>query len=520
MPRFGRLFCAFLLIAGMVSQARSAQQTDLTAIGHDSRVDLTWTPLATGAERYTIERAEKPSGPFTVIAQGYRPSEYSDFLGTNGQSYSYRITLEAGKGGPAMRSAIATATPAAMTDDQLLTSVQAATFRYFWQGAHPVSGLIRERSNFDPKCATGGTGFGIYAIIIGSERHFITRPEAAARVQKIFSFLEDKAERYHGAFSHWIDGETGKTRPFSEFDDGADLLETALLMQGVLAARQYFNRNEAVERDIHLRADRLWKAVDWNWFLKESGGKSLYWHWSPNFGWKKNLRITGWNEGMIAYLLAIASPTHPIPSDCYALGWASSKHYANGKEYYGLRQSVGSSMGQPLFFTQYSFIGFDPRGKSDAFCDYFANNRNTTLIHRAYAIDNPGKHAGYGENVWGLTPSIGPDRYQPSAPGKKDFGTIAPTACLSAMPYAPKESMAALRHLYKYYGPKLWGEYGFRDAFNPDLDWYAQSYLAIDQGPIIAMIENHRTGLCWKLFMDNPEIAPMLAKVGFKGHKR
>jgi hypothetical protein len=507
-------------MAATASPARSAQQAALTAVGHDSRIDLTWTPLATGAERYTIERAEKPSGPFAAIARGYRSSEFSDFTGANGQTYSYRVTLEASKSNLEATSPVATATTVTMTDDELLTSLQAATFRYFWQGAHPTSGLTRERSGFGPVCATGGTGFGLYAIIIGSERGFVTRAEAAARTRMMLTFLEDKAQRYHGAFAHWIDGATGKTHPFSQFDDGADLIETALLFQGVLAARQYFGHADEVEAEIRLRSDRLWKAVEWDWFLKDAGSKSLYWHWSPNYGWKKNLRITGWNEGMIAYLLAIASPTHPIPADCYALGWAGSKRYVNGREYYGFKQYVGNGMGAPLFFTQYSFVGFDPREKSDAFCDYFENHRNTTLIHRAYAIENPGRHAGYGENLWGLTPSIGPDRYQPSAPGKNDFGTIAPTACLSAMPYAPKESMAALRHLYKNYGPKLWGEYGFRDAFNPDHDWFAQSYLAIDQGPIIAMIENHRTGLCWKLFMANPEIAPMLAKAGFKSHKR
>lgn len=508
------IFCLILFTCCPAGPLQAAEA--LTATGHDRRIDLHWLPVATGKERFAVERADREEGPFTVIATGHRSNNYSDFLGENDRSCWYRIVSIATDGTRTATSATVTARSKAMTDEQLLDSIQTATFRYFWDYAHPVSGLIRERSGFGNTCATGGTGFGLFALMVGAERGFAPRGEVALRARTILAFLEDRAQRYHGAFSHWIHGATGKTIPFSPNDNGADLIETAFLMQGILAVRQYFSGPDAVETEIRQRATHLWEGVEWDWFLKDAGGKTLYWHWSPDFGWKMNLRITGWNEGMIAYLLAIASPTHPIPADCYYGGWASPKFYASGKEYYGLTQWVGRPMGGPLFFTHYSFVGFDPRNKRDRFCDYFANNRNTTLIHRAYCIDNPGKYRGYGELTWGLTASDGPDGYRACAPGKSDNGTISPTAAISAMPYTPDESLACLKHLYQTYGKRLWGEFGFKDAFNLDRDWFADSWLAIDQGPIIAMIENHRSGLCWRMFMANPEIAPMLKAIGWQ----
>jgi len=488
----------------------------LTATGYDRRIDLQWSPVATGQERFTVERAERSEGPFVPIATGHRCHVYSDFFGENDRTYYYRVSSAAATGQAPAASATVMARSQAMTDDQFLDSVQAATFRYFWDYAHPVSGLARERSDYGLTCATGGTGFGLFALIIGAERGYVPRAKVSQRALMMLTFLDEKAEHFHGAFPHWINGTTGKALPFSAFDNGADLVETAFLMQGVLAARQYFSHADAVETEVRRRATRLWEGVEWDWFLKEPGGKTLYWHWSPDFGWKNNMKIVGWNESMIAYLLAIASPAHPIPAECYYEGWAGPKNYASHKEYYGLRQAVGSTMGLPLFFTHYSFVGFDPRNKRDRFCDYFANNRNTTLIQRAYAIENPAGHRGYGESLWGLTASMGPDGYHVCGPGKNDDGTIAPTAAASALPYTPAESLACLKHLYEAYGKRLWGEFGFKDAFNLDRDWYAEGYLAIDQGPIIAMIENYRTGLCWRMFMTNPEIAPMLKAIGWQ----
>ena len=505
-------FCSLLLLSCCLVNSLPAVES-LIAAGQDRRIDLLWSPMAPESERFTVERAERPEGPFVTIATGHRYNVYSDFIGENGRTYYYRVS-ESSK--PAEKSATVSARTWAMTDAQLLDSVQGATFRYFWQFAHPVSGLIRENSRYNSTCATGGTGFGLFALMVGAERGFAPRAKVAERVALILTFLDEKAEHYHGAFAHWINGDTGKTQPFSPNDDGADLVETALLMQGVLAVRQYFNHTDAVETEIRQKATHLWEGVEWDWFLKDPNGKSLYWHWSPNFGWEKDLKIVGWNEAMIIYLLAIASPTHPIPADCYYQGWAGQPYYVHDKSYYGFKQSVGPPMGGPLFLTQYSFIGFDPRDKRDRFCNYFENNRNTTLIQRAYAIQNPGRHKGYSENLWGLTASMSPHKYHGSAPGERDNGTIAPTAALSAMPYAPAESLACLKNLYRNYGKRLWGEFGFKDAFNLDRNWYADGWLAIDQGPIIAMIENARTGLCWRMFMANPEIAPMLKAIGWQ----
>jgi hypothetical protein len=492
----------------------------LLATGHDSRIDLKWGPSETkGVAGYHIYRSADGREPFVKLNdKPHGPSVYSDFLGENDRTFYYRVA-PASKNATADTGAspIVSARSRAMSDDELLTSVQEATFRYFWDYAHPASGLARERNHSGDCVTTGGTGFGLMAIMVGTERGFIARQQAAARVLQMVAFLQTKAERFHGAWPHWLNGATGKTIPFSvkKFDDGADLVETSFLIQGMLTVRQYFDRKDLVEQEIQQRIMQLWHEVEWDWFLQKPGSRKLYWHWSPNHGWKKNLAIGGqFNECMITYLLAIASPTHPIPSECYYEGWAASPQYANSGTHYGIKQWVGRPMGGPLFFTHYSFLGFDPRNQRDRFCDYFENNRNISLTHRAYSIANPGKHKGYGPLVWGLTASDGPDGYTASAPNH-DTGTVAPTAALSAMPYTPEASLATLKYYYHKLGNRLWGEFGFYDAFNLDRDWFAKSYIAIDQGPIVCMIENYRTGLCWRMFMANPEIAPMLKAIGW-----
>jgi hypothetical protein len=498
-----------------------APVSGLTAVGHDSRIDLRWI----GSESknvvgYRVYRAEEASGPFKQITPDkYQPSVYSDFLGANKLWYYYRVTAVDEDNGQSRLSETVLARSRAMTDLQLLTSVQEATFRYFWDWGHPVSGLAREKYPArNDIVTTGATGFGLMAIVVGSERGFVSRAAAGWRVRKILTFLEEKAQRYHGAWPHWLNGTTGKTVRFSKYDDGGDLVETSFLMQGVLTVRQYFNRGDSVETDIRKRATRLWRGVEWDWYLRRPDKKALLWHWSPKYAFKKNLQIGGaFNECMVTYLLAIASPTHPIPAECYYTGWASnSARYVNGKQYFGYTQAVGRPMGGPLFFTHYSYLGFDPRDKQDKYCNYFINNRNITLIHRAYCIANPLKHKGYGPNVWGLTASVGPFGYKAHAPGRNDTGTIAPTACISSIPYTPKECLAAMKHLYHTYGERLWGPFGFRDAFNPGRDWFTKTYLAIDQGPIVVMIENYRSGLLWKVFMSSPEIAPALKAIGWK----
>jgi hypothetical protein len=402
-----------------------------------------------------------------------------------------------------------------LSDDELLDLVQQQTFRYFWDFGDPVSGLARERSNtadYGNEVSTiGGTGFGVMSFIVAAERKWKTREEVAARLLKMLNFLQ-KADRFHGMFPHWMYGATGQVRPFSENDDGADIVESAFLFQGLLAAREYFDKNNKVEKQIRSIITRLWNEADWTWFTK--GENVLYWHWSPDKEWIMNHRITGYNECLITYVLAASSPTHSISADVYHKGWTDSKNFINGKEYYGIKLPLGFDYGGPLFFAHYSFLGLDPRGLKDQYADYWVQNKNHTLINRQYCIENPKKFKGYGENCWGLTASDNHIGYGAHSP-TEDLGVITPTAALSSFPYTPEYSMKALRHFYEDLRDKIWTEYGFADAFNETEDWYANSHLAIDQGPIIVMIENYRSGLLWKLFMKNNEIQNGLRKLGF-----
>ncbi|MBN2592239.1 MAG: hypothetical protein JXA81_01940, partial [Sedimentisphaerales bacterium] len=494
---------------------------DVAAVGHDSRIDLKWQfDTDPNLEGYNIYRADSNDGHFTKLNDSpHTVSVYSDFFGENDQTYYYYVKsvaiLGGGESGP---SNIVSATSYAMTDEQLLTSVQEAVFRYFWDYGHPVSGLAREGYEFGHStdtCTSGGTGMGLMAMCVGAERGFVTRAQAAKRVLQILTFLEDNAACYHGAWSHWINGATGETKPFGEFDDGGDIVETSYVIQGMLTVRQYFDDpNDAVETEIRERAARMWEQVEWDWYLQHPDSQVLYWHFSPNYEWQLNHAVTGYNECMITYLLAIASPTHPIPASCYYNGWADSADYVNGNTCYDYVQWVGPEKGGPLFFTHYSHLGFDPRGKSDDYCNYFDNSRNISLINRAYCIENPGGFTGYSDLVWGLTASFNPWGYSAHSP-TNDNGTISPTAALSAMPYVPAESIATLKEFYHTYGRDLWGPFGFFDAFNLSQDWFAPGCVAIDQGPIVIMIENYRTQLCWDLFMANPEIQPMLDAIGW-----
>jgi hypothetical protein len=400
-----------------------------------------------------------------------------------------------------------------LTDDELLDMVQEANFRYFWDYAHPESGMARERLNSGNTVTTGGTGFGVMAIPVGIERGFITREEGASRMIKILNFLQG-ADRFHGAWSHWINGATGKVIPFSTKDNGGDLVESAFMIQGLLAARKYFDGADATELQIRTIITQLWEEVEWDWYRKNNSNV-LYWHWSPNYNWDINFALKGWNECMIVYILAIASPTHPVPATLWTSGWASASYYTNGSKFYGIPLAVGWDYGGPLFFAHYSFLGFDARYKKDQYTNYFINNAHHAQINHQYCYTNPKNFTGYSDKCWGLTASDDPDGYLAHEPYGNDNGTISPTAALSSFPYTPEPSMNALKHFYRDRGDKLWGNFGFIDAFNLKRNWYATSYLAIDQGPIIDMIENYRTGLLWNLFMANEEIQPALDAIGF-----
>lgn len=403
-----------------------------------------------------------------------------------------------------------------ISDAALLDLVQKQTFRYFWDFGHPVSGMARERNTSGDVVTSGGTGFGIMAILVAVERKFITRQEGLARLTKMVDFLTNKAKRYHGAFPHWLNGATGATVPFSPKDDGADLVETSYLMQGLLCARQYFNSSTNAE-EMALRKDinALWDGVEWNWFTKNGTETNLYWHWSPNYNWEMNLPIRGWNEALITYVLAAASNTHPIGKPVYDNGWAQNGRMANNNTYYGVRLPLGPAYGGPLFFSQYSFLGINPNGLSDVYANYEQQNTAHSLIHYNYAKANPKQFVGYGADCWGLTASDQQQGYAARDPAN-DNGTIAPTAALASFPYTPDPSMQALRFFYYKLGDRIWKEYGFVDAFNLTNVWFADSFLAIDQGPIIIMIENHRSGLLWNLFMSAPETKRGLKNLGFQ----
>jgi len=398
-------------------------------------------------------------------------------------------------------------------EDSLLTLVQRQTFKYFWDFGHPVSGMARERNTSGETVTTGGTGFGIMTIPVAVNRNFITRADGLARVQKIVTFLKNNAQHFHGAFSHWMNGTTGIVIPFASNDDGADIVETSYLVMGLLTARQYFNTADAAETNLRSDINDLWDEVEWDWF-RQNGKDILYWNWSPNSGWAVNVPIQGWNESLITYVLAASSNTHSIPKSVYDSGFARNGAIKNNNSYYGYTLPLGESYGGPLFFEHYSFLGIDPNGLSDAYADYQTQTVNHTKINYEYCRANPKQYFGYSDSCWGLTASDIENGYTASSP-TNDVSVIAPTAAISSIPYTSTESMKALKFFYYVLGDKLWGEYGFRDAFSLQNLWFADSYLAIDEGPIIVMIENYRTGLLWNLFTSCPEIKTGMRALSF-----
>jgi hypothetical protein len=413
-----------------------------------------------------------------------------------------------------------------ISDDSLLTLVQYRTFQYFWDGAEPNSGMARERFHVDgiyPEndmnvVTSGGSGFGLMAILTGIERGFISRYEGYERFCKIVNFLKS-ADRFHGAWPHWIYGETGKVRPFSSKDNGADIVETAYLVQGLLAVRQYFVNGSEDEKTLAAEIDKLWREVEWSWFTK-GGEDVLYWHWSPDYGWDMNFAVRGYNECLILYIIAASSPTFPIQAKVYHQGWAGDGGICTkggAYEYPLALKHIGNEMyGGPLFWAHYSYLGLDPRFLKDKYADYWQENINQALINWSWCTLNPKQFAGYSSHCWGLTASYSMSGYSAHCPGdNNDLGVISPTAALSSFPYTPEQSMNALKHFYYVLGNKIWGEYGFYDAFSEQNNWFPQRYLAIDQGPAIIMIENYRTGLLWNLFMSSEEIQNGLYILGF-----
>jgi hypothetical protein len=507
---------------------------NVRAIGYDRHVEVRWDALnAPALGRYVIYRSldGKDFEPVGIQLPG--TNRYEDFLGKSGVTAQYKVSASDWRYRTSPPSKAASATTREFSDDELLTMLQEACFHYYWEGADPSSGMTRENIPGDDRIvATGASGMGIATLIVGVDRKFITRDQGLEHLTKIVNFLEH-AQRYHGAWSHYMHGSTGRTMPvFGMFDNGGDLVETAFLMEGLLAARQYFRGDSEVERDLHRRITQLWETVEWDWYRGPQPGDFLYWHWSAEWGWQIQHPLIGFNEVMITYLLAMTSPTHAVAPEMYYSGWSSQEqraqdyrrgwsgssdgdHYGNGHTYYGIKLDVGVGTGGPLFFTHYAFFGFDPHSLHDRFTSsYFENNRNIALINRAYCIANPKHFQGYGPDAWGLTASDGPEGYVPHAPDdNNDRGTLTPTGALASFPYTPDASIAAFKHYYRDLGAQLWDVYGPRDAYNPGQDWISPIYMGLNQAPIVVMIENHRTGLVWRNFMANPEIGVMLHKL-------
>lgn len=516
--------------------AAPAAPRELHARGYDRHVDLTWTPVpGDDVRRYVIYRSFDGVDfePVGIQTPGFH--RYADFIGVQGREACYKVTASDRDYRESEFSPRAEASTRALTDEELLDMVEEASARYYWESAHPQAGMALENLPGDDNVvATGASGFGIMALLVSARREFIPRRQAAAQLLKITAFLE-KADRFHGVWPHFLDGRTGKTVPvFGKYDNGGDLVETAFLVQGLLAARQYFTADDETERELRARITHLWETVEWDWYRRETDGAFLFWHWSQDYTWRINHKLIGWNETMIVYLLAIASPTHPVPASLYYSGWASQSpeairyrnggpgsvngdHYANGTTIYGIKLNVGARQGGPLFFTHYSFLGPDPRQLTDRYTNYFENNRNIALINLAYCTRNPHGFPAYGRQCWGLTASDGPRGYSANEPAAgQDDGTIAPTGALSSMPYTPEASLEALKYYYRDLGSHLWDIYGLRDAFNLKENWYARIYMGLNQAPIAVMIENHRSRFIWNLFMSNPEIRSLLERVGFK----
>jgi len=505
----------------------------LAAEGAERHIDLAWDAAPdVSVISYRVYRSADGEKFEPIGTQPGYLHRFVDFVGSPDQEFTYKVSAIDCENNESPLTEIASAKTRQFTDDELLDMVQRGCFRYYWDASNPESGMALEvLPGDDDLIALGGSGFGIIAQVVATERGFISRDQSVERLLKIVRFL-DKADRFHGVWPHFLNGNTGQVWPlFGKYDNGGDLVETAFLIQGLLTARQYFDQDNAAERELRETITRMWREVEWDWYRKNADGDVLYWHWSPTHAWHISHPLVGWNETMIVYLLAIASPTHTVPANLYHTGWAGQSplavdyrqgwsrttqgdHYTNGNTYYGHKLDVGCGTGGDLFFAQFSYLGFDPRNKRDKYANYFENNRQLALINRAFCVDNPRGYKGYGPDCWGLSAGIrnGGGKPQP----RSDNGTICASAAIGCMPYTPVESMAVLRHLYRDLGDKVWGVYGFHDGFNETENWFDECYMGLNQAQIVVGIENHRTGLPWKLFMANPEIQPMLDAIGFE----
>ncbi|MCF1190051.1 hypothetical protein LRR18_00530 [Mangrovimonas sp. AS39] len=517
------------------------QKPNLISVkGFEKHIDLTWEkPTDMNVKYIQIYRKSGKDSDFKYIGiQHPWISGYTDFVGDSKETYTYQISYLNKDYLNTTPSNVLSTQTREMTDDELLDMVQESHLRYYWDGAESNSGLALENiPGRTTMIATGASGFGMMAIIAGVHRKFISREEAVERFLKMTRYLMN-ADRFHGAFPHFLNGETGKVVPFfGKRDNGADLVETSFLMQGLLTAKSFFDKNDPKEIEIRNNITKLWEEVEWDWFRQESSKDFLTWHWSPDQSWTINHQLIGWNETMITYFLAISSPTHNIPASMYYTGWASPSKkaqeyrtnwgktkdgsmYKNGHTYEGIELPVGVSNGGPLFFIHYSYFGLDPHQLTDAYVNYFENNKRIAKINQNYCITNPKNHPGYGSDYWGLTASDGPYKYSADEPNPiNDHGKITPTGALSSFPYTPEASMKALKNFYRNYGERWYGYYGFYDAMSLKDHWRSPLFMGLNQAPIVIMIENHRSGLIWELFMKNKDIKEGLKNLNIETEK-
>lgn len=388
-----------------------------------------------------------------------------------------------------------------LSDEEFLDLLQKKAFLYFWLETDPETGLVKDKAdNFLDDTSTvatiAGVGFALSAYVVAAERGWLPKEKLYERTLKTLEFFKDKMENVRGFYYHFIDMKTGKRVWQSELSS----IDTALFLAGALTAGEYFRGK------IKKIAEELYRRVDWNWMLAD--GDTLAMGWYPEKGFDPN-RWNRYGEQLILYLLAIGSPTYPIP----ASSWDRIRRPIWEYEGYVTISSP------PLFTHQYSHIWIDFRNKHDKYADYFLSSRNATLANRKFCLDNKDNSITFRRGFWGLTACEGPGGYRAygAPPGYANYdGTVAPTAAAGSIVFTPKESIELLRKIYQELADKLWGKYGFSDSFNLDKNWFSQYVLAIDQGPILLMIENYRTGLIWKYFMKNKYIRKALKLTGFK----
>jgi hypothetical protein len=490
---------------------RLAEGETIRALPRQLRIDLIWE--RSEFKDYEVQRSRTAEGEWETLRN---PTSifhlYSDYIGQPGERFFYRVRgVKLHRNGSIAAhsdwSQVVEGTTLPFEVNSFVEEVQEAGVRFFFERAHPDSGLSPEGDpGWGDICAVGSTGMGMTNIVVGVHRGFVSRAEGRDLALKMLRFLDTKAERHGGAFGHWMDGASGRIRNFGKNYNAVDLVETSFLIQGIILLREYFDADSPEECELRVIATRLSDAVQWDKFMvTQKRGPIMMWHWHPLDGFG-DLTIHGFHEAMMPYILGIGSDTHPITPESFYTGWIHPVYgLGRPRTDFGIEHTLGRGIGWPLFFAHYSHIGFDPRQLVYLGKTYFEHFVDATRVHGAYAKSRADEFKGY-DTLWGLAASVTPEGYQSNRPGRSDGGTIATTAALSSMPYLPEAVLKCMESMYLDYGKELWGAFGFYNAINPSRDWVAQKYIGIELGPIAPMIENHRSGLLWKLFMQAPEV--------------